>query len=299
MKTKTKNIVAILMASIIAMAIAAVPMAMGQGTGTGASVGNAPPSICYLGMDPGTEFSLNLCPDPTTVRMVACVCDPNSNEDIASVTAETPKGIITLDRHPELDWACGPPDHPERVCEPAPTVNCTLYEGYFDMDCCDEAGDYQIVFTATDKQGESDEELLDFTVLSMIYLSMDFDEIDFGSVEMCKPECVYGDGDMGTSGAPTIHNLGNDPMVITIHATKMTGLGGDIDMELDANVPGTGVCEDGTYLPPCEEICFDHVFECCVKTPIDFSIHVPYGTLPGPYVGTITITGSHPPCPEE
>ena len=304
MNTKTKNIVAVLMASIIAMAMFA-PMAMGQGTGTGAGaeVGNMPPQICCCCVNPN-EFYLDPCPETTTVTICACVCDPNGNADINTVTAVTPKGDIILLPYPGSDSGSNAlKAEPSCVCEPALSVDsdsvpceCVAYTGSFKMECCDKAGDYEIKVTVTDKQEASAEGVCGFTVLSMVYLSMDFDNINFGDVEMGVPACVFGDDVMGTSEAPTIHNLGNDPMVITIHATKMRGPGGEIDMELDANVPGTGKCVDGTYLPPCEEICFDHVFDCCVETPIDFSIHVPYGTLPGSYVGKIMITGSHAPC---
>jgi hypothetical protein len=93
----TKNIVAILMATIIAMALFA-PTAMAS-TPITIEVPNEPPVVvCKCeGPNPVTP---NMDPDdPVTVTICAVVCDPNGKDDISTVTATVynPDGTVEID----------------------------------------------------------------------------------------------------------------------------------------------------------------------------------------------------------
>jgi hypothetical protein len=273
----TKNFVAILMASIIAMAMfapTATAMAKDIGTVVEVVVPNEDPYICCKWEEPEVVEPNPWKPVPVTIH--ACVCDPNGEGDIDTVTAYTPKGTITLDRHPETDRDC------ERYeCEPAPSIPCVEYSGTFEMEPCDPAGKYAITVIATDKSGaKSNTVTNEFEYLSIIYLDMDFEEINYGEVELGEKKYV---------SPGYIHNMGNDKMRISISATAMTDNGIDSGIILDAEVGD----EEYDLLPPDVPVEFKHMFECCRETPINFSIFVPFGTPPGSYSGKITIEGVH------
>jgi hypothetical protein len=266
----TKNIVAIMMASIIAMALFA-PTAMAQGTDVVVTVPNAAPYICDKWEEPEVVEPDPLGPVPVTIH--ACVCDPNGEGDIDTVVAYTPKGAIPLLPSDVDCSAC--------TCVHA-DLPCVGYSGTFEMDPCDPAGKYAITVIATDTNGaKSNAVTNEFEYLSIVYLDIGFDQIIF-------EEIVFGEKQYVSPGY--IHNMGNDKMRIRISATAMTGEDGDeSEIILDA---GVGV-EEYDLLPPDVPVEFKHIFKCCVETPIEFSIFVPFGTPPGAYSGTITIEGDH------
>lgn len=261
------------MASIIAMAMFA-PTAMAStdpGTDVVVTVPNAAPYICDKWEEPEVVEPNPWDPVPVTIH--ACVCDPNGEGDIETVIAYTPKGAIPLLPSNVDCSAC--------TCALAPDLPCVGYSGTFWMDPCDPAGKYAVTVIATDKSGaKSNTVTNEFEYISIVYLHISFAEINYGEVKL-------GDETYVTPGY--IHNMGNDKMRISIHATAMTDLNGVASgIILDARVD-----EEEYDLPPCEDVVFKHIFKCCVETPIEFSIRVPFGTPPGSYSGKITITGDH------
>ena len=325
MNTKNKTI-ALMLAAIMVSAVA-VPMAMANNNNVGSidiTVPNEPPEIkckCECpdeesGM-PGTQIWPNMDGSSKTVTICAVVCDRNGKEDISSVTAEVfyPSDTITTPKTVTLTDSCDgtccvngekdcrmpviADDPPNCVPSDANNPTCKLYCGSFDMAACDPSGEYRVVVTASDGLLE-DKMQNRFFYESNVLIEIDFETLNFGDIVICEPSCVYGDNDFETTDKPTIHNYGNDPVVIVLHSEglKKGGTGDPVDtIKLDARIPGTGVppCE-GTDLPTCEEVTFDKVLDpCCGTVAVDFSIHVEEGTLPGAYSGTIEIGAKHAP----
>lgn len=296
------------MAGIVAMAIG-VPMAIGDDVVTTANVGNEAPVVCVKWEEPDdqpetpstTEVMPGTWPADKTVTIKACVCDPNDPEedidDNTGVTADVtgPAGFIPITNIPLTRNAAGDGDCPVCACG----QQCIQFAGTFDMGPCDPAGTYTVVVTVTDLAGATDTDTNTFEYLGKTVLYIDFGAVAYGGVEVDIEKSVLGDGDTLTSAAPTVHNKGNDNMVITITATEMTPganyIPGDlsnVDMRQNATVVGAAVgggvksgLTAGVPVP------FAYEFECCTPDPIDFSINAIPGTK-GPYTGQITITGA-------
>lgn len=170
-----------------------------------------------------------------------------------------------------------------------------LVELMGEMDYHQPAGDYRVEAIVVDQGGESGMLENTFNYLSIVALRCDFSSINWGRVNVCQWNILYGDADMTTPTKPTIQNIGNDPAKIELHFTAMVGenfgktitdfdatmLGGHI--ELVACTPM--VITDGTLepvmLPP------------CTPTQIDFSVHPPTGTPEDTYRGEMTIEIMH------
>jgi hypothetical protein len=281
MKTKTKNIVAILMATIIAMAMFA-PAAMA--TPVEVNVPNAPPQVICKCEDPNPvtpNMNLN---EPVTVTICAVVCDPNGKGDITSVTANvympdgTPlyTGLImgdvdTCDCQPLKPEVSGSPVYCDRPINEDPT--CQLYEGTFQMDITQPGGEYRVVVTATDSGDLVDTLQNRFFFESLVLLDIEFDVISFVGIEIGVTSYV---------SPGYIHNCGNDPIQI---GYTLSGFGVDtivFDVDEVILIPGVlywnGILEN--Y---------------CNKIYPTFSLLVNVGTPPGVYSGNLEITAREAP----
>jgi len=170
-----------------------------------------------------------------------------------------------------------------------------LVELVGEMDYCQPSGNYRVEAIAVDQGGKASTLENLFFYISIVALRCDFAKINWGSVNVCQWNVLYGDEDMTTPTKPTVHNIGNDPAKLELHFTDMLGanylkkisdfdasmLGGHI--ELSACTPQiiTDAAGAPINLPP------------CTPTQIDFSVHPPTGTPEDIYTGTMTITIKH------
>lgn len=216
MNTKTKNIVAILMATIIAMAMFA-PTAMAS-TPVEVNVPNAPPQVICKCEDPN-PVTPNMDPgEPVTVTICAVVCDPNGEDDIDTVTATVynPDGtekIQTVDMGMAETCECTLLEPVVSSTEPPCTrcddPTCQLYKGTFQMDITQPGGEYRVVVTATDAGGLVDKLQNRLVFESLVLVDIDFDIISFDDIEIGVPSYV---------SPGYIHNCGNDPIQIGYHS---------------------------------------------------------------------------------
>jgi hypothetical protein len=170
-----------------------------------------------------------------------------------------------------------------------------LVELVGEMDYHQPCGDYRVEAIAVDQGGKSGILENFFFYISIVALRCDFTRINWGNVNVCQWNVLYGDEDLSTPTKPTIQNIGNDPAKIELHFTEMVGdnfgkkildfdasmLGGHI--ELVACTPK--VITDGAGAPV--------VLPACTPTQIDFSVHPPTGTPEDMYRGRMTITIKH------
>ena len=257
------KIIAILMAGIVAMAVG-VPMAIGAETvDTSANVGDVAPTYSCTatiatGNEPGPGFD-------GTVDFELVVTDLNGAGDI-----------------PNTGWTAEWSGRPAvSIAYDSETTTTKTFKGSDTIPYCTAEDTYTVSF-----QEPLDVEVCtdDFVVGSYTGFTLNFNVIDYDGVAVNVKKVV-------TPGS--LHNVGNDNMKIKIHATAMTP--GDtynstdpdnVDMNLDARVPGIGV--DLKALPACQWVPFDHEFVCCTPDTIDFSITAPEGTE-GLYTGLIEI----------
>ena len=170
-----------------------------------------------------------------------------------------------------------------------------LVELVGEMDFCQPSGDYRVEAIAVDMSGKSGTLENYFFYFSIVALRCDFTSINWGSVNVCQWNVLYGDEDMNTPTKPTIHNIGNDPAKIELHFTEMTGdIYGKKIRDFDASMLG-GHIELVACTP---EVITDDAGEPvtllpCTPTQIDFSVHPPTGTPEDTYRGEMTITIMH------
>ena len=295
MNTKTKNIVAVLMATIIAMAMfAPTAMAIAKDIPIEITVPNEPPQIiCKCG------YPNTVIPDPingfSPVTICAVVCDENGNADVengVTATVYYPNGNVKQSDIPMSrdECECSPlePHVGESAvyCEipGADDPTCALYRGEFEMVyTTDPAGEYRVVVTAND--GEATDKLQNrFFYLSVLVIDMEdnivFEEIEIGT-DLYSNSC-------------TIHNGGNCPIQIGYHFKGFTNddtgaVAGDL-IKFDVSID-----ETDHWLEICTPWWDGILPGYCNSMDVTFSLHVYPGLLPGGYTGGLEILAKEAP----
>ena len=291
------------MAGIVAMAVGVPAMVSAHESGDvtiGAEVGNEKPYVCCKWEEPdddNTTAGIQVMPNQDankTVTIVACVCDPNGNDDIVTVTA-TVEGTApfvnkTVPLSLNTSVTCS---NPPCNCTPAPDINCTGYSGTFVMGACDLAGNYTVTVTANDGALDSDPVVNTFEYLSMMGIELDMNSVAFPAMNSGDHVWVLGDNVWGGDNL-TVHSTNNIP--IDINVTAPAGLNCTNATKCDAAVipQGNLDCDINDVGDQWLAACFDVNLECCELNSVDLSILAlgPGGApLPaGPYGGTVTFT---------
>lgn len=173
-------------------------------------------------------------------------------------------------------------------CTPYPGIDCTGYSGTVDLDCGDPAGTWCVTVRATDNGSLFNETKNTFELMSLKALNIDFSAVNFGNVDPGNYSEVLGDWNMSTTAIPTVKNIGNDPIDVSMSASDLTGAG-TID---GSNVYGDVLNVGPSYksLKPPYIFDTDTGLPCGNTGYINFKLTVPLGTAPGSYNGTLTIT---------
>ena len=98
---------------------------------------------------------------------------------------------------------------------------------------------------------------------------------------------ITGDVDMGTTGIPTVRNIGNVKINMNITEMNMTSGSDTITKDyMDAQVAALG------YSNLSVARCFDANMTAGTSSleNVDFRLNVPYGTPVGNYTGSVTLT---------
>lgn len=150
-----------------------------------------------------------------------------------------------------------------------------------------------------------------FTYVCVPGFEIDFNKLDYGTVEVSKKKWIAGDTDWDTPLAPapdpnpaTIRNRGNTDLWITVHETDM-GFGhqgitptayqgstqppagaSNWNVVFDARMGSAPANE--MYFDPCVTVKLPNKLKLCQKDELDFSIHVIKSTA-GPHTGLKTL----------
>ncbi|MDD4876466.1 MAG: hypothetical protein PHQ86_04970 [Dehalococcoidales bacterium] len=275
---------------------------------------------------PGTQI-MPVPGDARIVKFYVVVGDPNGVDDIASVdvTVRYPDGtekyqlrairptwtqipwggLVDMDGdctgETDITTAMNSLNAQGRITfGPGQTLSQVLYdiehgkqlliELVGEMDYHQPSCDYTVQAFGTDGGGNSGEIVSNtFFYISIVALRIDFNTINFGTVNVDDWNILYGDADMSTPARPTVWNIGNDPAHIMLHATPMIGaVQGKPIEDFDAFMLGERVefkAGVDTIIPS--------ILPPCTPTQIDFSLHPPYGTPQDSYSGTMTISILH------
>ncbi len=153
------------------------------------------------------------------------------------------------------------------------------------------SGEYKVEATGVDQAGSTGSMTNWFDVLSVIGLRLDFSSVNFGQILPNTPKWVPGDLNFNPpiDTKPTVKNVGNDPMKLSLLFTNMTGNNfGKLITEFDAQLDS----EQIPVIPAGTTVTFNHTLGSNVLGQLDLSIHP--GSIPADvYAGTLTLTGSH------
>jgi len=213
---------------------------------------------------------------PVTVSVV--VSDPNGYGDISSVniTDIAPDPAHGDPSPVTLEYQSG-----------SGSGNTATYAGTFDMQFYDAPTEYTVTVTAKDTGGLSGNNSSTFNYTSCNAMSLDASTIAFGSIDPGENNTVAGDGDMGTTGSPTVRNTGNVEIDVNITGSDMISGGDTITKDcMDAQVNTLGYRDLGVAR------CFDANMAAGASSleSVDFRLNVPYGTPAGSYTGSVTLT---------
>lgn len=160
------------------------------------------------------------------------------------------------------------------------------------------AGEYRVEVNANDAQGNAaTPKVNNFTVLSIVGLVIDFAAgVDFLEILPDTEQIVSGDEDMGTDDAPTVLNIGNDPMYLWLHWYTMTGQNvvppKDIT-RFDATFQGEKLYFDASVQRGfCEHLCSNELKQ------LDLSVEPPLILPTDVYEGSLDVMGAHKADPE-
>jgi hypothetical protein len=263
----TKKFAALVMACIMVAAVA-VPM----------TIGDTPPMTAGVVNEAPVVGSIAIAPDPANpgdkVTVTGTLSDPNSVSlkdeiDTFRYVVNKPDGSVykTGDIDVEAAWKFKF-DLGEAIDVPA--------------------GTWTVEVTAMDNDGLSDTGTGTFEVNTMIMYKIDFGSgVAYGTVTIGEKETVEGDEDMATAENPTIENLGNVVMDVTISAKNLE-VGGTaiIENKYIGAAVGTSLEQDLE-----SERTFDVDIEPDTTAKIDYTLTAPVGTQPGEYKGETTVTG--------
>jgi hypothetical protein len=169
-----------------------------------------------------------------------------------------------------------------------------VYEGTQVLSYHQPAGDYQVKVKAYDLPGNPSVVLTNyFTYVAVTAMELDFTTVNYGTVQMSINKWIGGDQTFGTANLPTVRNVGNTNLQITIVQDDM-GLGdtsGEPNVIYDARLGANGV--HAIYAPE-QEVTLEDVLPLCNTQKLDFSIHVKKAD-PAPYSGSITLGAVYAP----
>jgi len=154
-----------------------------------------------------------------------------------------------------------------------------VWRGEAYIDYCQMDGDYTVIVKAIDQNDNYSPELVNtFLYVPVACGEFDFTSLDYGSVAINRPVWRAGDTVFGSADKPTVRNIGNTKIRVTIKQTDM-GFGQDVTgawmVHFDARLGNVGA--EPIYDPYVETTLPD-VLDRSHLEELDFSIHIVKGT---------------------
>jgi hypothetical protein len=165
----------------------------------------------------------------------------------------------------------------------------SLWTGDAPLNYQQPAGDYRVEANAFDFNNNQAVPLLNtFYYIPVAAFEIDFNMVNYGSVNINTHKWVAGDVDFGTADWPTIRNIGNTHLQVTVEQDDM-GLGQSLsgwNVKWDARM-GNDDAYTMVY-DPYEQVTLPNMLPLCQVEELDFSVNVFKGTS-GDKTGTMTL----------
>jgi hypothetical protein len=258
---------------------------------------------CVVTPNPGTGMD-EVC---TLFYKYAIVSDPNGISDIATVfeqlrdpngnplSTETQMTDITSEGEviTVLDdaLACGminQTEYDEYVWGLDPLkAQFKMFKIVNQLNNHNTPGDYIVYFKVVDNQGGFSEDTCTFVYESLDAMEIDFDNVNYGAIEVGVEKWVAGDIVFGTSDRPTIKNQGNVDIQIMVLGDDLTGVNSP-SQTIDASALSVEFMGQHEY-DISSWVTLDGVLTPCTPDQISFDINAPTGTTSNEYVGSLSI----------
>jgi hypothetical protein len=179
------------------------------------------------------------------------------------------------------DWQPAPGMTPwEDVLDELNEELAYIYYGEAEISYCQPGGFYFVGLRGHDMYDAWCDYLYNwFWYCPTSAVEIDFGMVDYETVAECTNKWVGGDHDMFTPTKPTVRNIGNTPVYLTVMQDDMDfgQTSGEWNVEFDARLSADG---DVVVYDPFQEVVIPGVLELCTLEKLDFSIHVFKG-MPG------------------
>ena len=198
---------------------------------------------------------------------------------------------------------------PEDVYEEILQEEAYLYKAVAQINYCQPGGWYYVGVRAHDGYDKYCEYLFNrFWYIPTAGIALDFTSVNYGTVAESSNKWVGGDEQFGTDVKPTVRNIGNTPVKLTVKQDDMQfgETAGQSNVEYDVRLTANGPVR--TYLPGAYDlikpeyeggqdeegnrycgVLIPGILDLCTEEKLDFSIHVFKGYPGMTYTGTMDI----------
>jgi len=193
-------------------------------------------------------------------------------------------GLITSSDHDDIDYNI------------FSQQNWYMYKVYLPMYYHQPSGLYDCETYAVDSQSRvSENKTVSFEWIAGTYLQLDFENIEFGSIQPGAWKIINGDLDM-TTQSPTLKNEGNTEILVGLEFEEFRGIEyNKIIDDFDAQLRNMGtdnylkIPGEHIEFAADEQVWFTYPISLCRQEKIDFSIHADVGVVPDNYQGGLTM----------
>jgi hypothetical protein len=165
-----------------------------------------------------------------------------------------------------------------------------IWSGRANLDYHQPGGNYKVEVDAFDGLSLSEKLINTFLYVPGKAFEIDFTNVDYGTVLVSSEQMLAGDKDFTTPNRPTVRNVGNMPIQLTVNQDDM-GFGKDVNniwqVEFDARLGSDNV--NKVVFDPFVTTTLPNLLPNCNTEELDFSIHVKQGTPGTTYNGIMTI----------
>lgn len=271
------------------------------------------PSHAYYEPCDRNSWFAPACGQSSTVYLYAVATDPDGLSDIATVNYKVTgpcgkewKGCLepcgdfsnvqAANDANLLYWTMGY-DLAEVEYELNACNTAAVYCDEIEINYCDPAGEYEVIIWALDKGGlESDPLCNRFVMTRLACCEYDFTEINWNTIKLGGHQVVSGDKDMTTPLRPTVKNLGNVDIDISVKEGALKdangvsytkNCNGDPYYVYDATILGQGYVK--YFFPEDDWTLLEGYVERCNMDGLCFSLEILESMPAGSYTGDVYV----------
>jgi hypothetical protein len=230
--------------------------------------------------DIATVFEQLREPDGTPITAEAQMTDITGTGEVETVLDDALAcGMITSDEHYNYTWGLDPLKSQFK-----------MYKIENELNNHHTPGDYIVYFKVVDNQGGFSEDTCTFVYESLNAMEIDFNNVNYGIIEVGIEKWVAGDDifdPSGTSDRPTVKNQGNVDIQIMVLGADMIGLNSP-SQTIDASALSVEFMDQHEY-DISNWVTLNGVLTPCTPDQISFDINAPTGTTTNDYAGSLSI----------